>query len=467
MHKQAQGLKRGLSARHIRFMALGSAIGTGLFYGSAAAIQMAGPAVLLAYLIGGAAVFMVMRALGEMAVRDPVSGSFGHYASTYLGPMSGFILGWTYAFEMIIVCLADITAFGIYMGFWFPDVARWIWVLGIVLLIGGLNLCSVKVFGEMEFWLSLLKVAAIVAMILAGFGIMLFGIGSAGSVDAAATGISNLWSFGGFMPNGVGGLIASFAVVMFAFGGIEIIGITAGEAKDPQRVIPKAINAVPLRILLFYVLTLFVLMAIYPWTQIGTQGSPFVQIFDSLGISSAATILNIVVISAAVSAINSDIFGAGRMMFGLAQQGQAPKGFAQISRHGVPWMTVLVMGVTLLAGVVLNYLIPQDIFLIIASIATFATVWVWLMILVTQMAMRRSMSAEEVAQLKFPVPFWPYAPIAATVFMVFIFGVLGYFPDTRAALIVGVVWIACLVVAYRLWVKPVAKLAVKPQVELS
>ncbi|KVV11304.1 MULTISPECIES: amino acid permease [Pseudomonas] len=467
MHKQAQGLKRGLSARHIRFMALGSAIGTGLFYGSAAAIQMAGPAVLLAYLIGGAAVFMVMRALGEMAVRDPVSGSFGHYASTYLGPMSGFILGWTYAFEMIIVCLADITAFGIYMGFWFPDVARWIWVLGIVLLIGGLNLCSVKVFGEMEFWLSLLKVAAIVAMILAGFGIMLFGIGSAGSVDAAATGISNLWSFGGFMPNGVGGLIASFAVVMFAFGGIEIIGITAGEAKDPQRVIPKAINAVPLRILLFYVLTLFVLMAIYPWTQIGTQGSPFVQIFDSLGISSAATILNIVVISAAVSAINSDIFGAGRMMFGLAQQGQAPKGFAQISRHGVPWMTVLVMGVTLLAGVVLNYLIPQDIFLIIASIATFATVWVWLMILVTQMAMRRSMSAEEVAQLKFPVPFWPYAPIAATAFMVFIFGVLGYFPDTRAALIVGAVWIACLVVAYRLWVKPVAKLAVKPQVELS
>ncbi|AOZ13258.1 MULTISPECIES: amino acid permease [Pseudomonas] len=467
MHKQAQGLKRGLTARHIRFMALGSAIGTGLFYGSAAAIQMAGPAVLLAYLIGGAAVFMVMRALGEMAVRDPVSGSFGHYASTYLGPMSGFILGWTYAFEMIIVCLADITAFGIYMGFWFPDVARWIWVLGIVLLIGGLNLCSVKVFGEMEFWLSLLKVAAIVAMILAGFGIMLFGIGSAGSADAAATGISNLWSFGGFMPNGVGGLIASFAVVMFAFGGIEIIGITAGEAKDPERVIPKAINAVPLRILLFYVLTLFVLMAIYPWTQIGSQGSPFVQIFDSLGISSAATLLNIVVITAAVSAINSDIFGAGRMMYGLAQQGHAPKGFAQISRHGVPWMTVLVMGVTLLAGVVLNYLIPEDIFLIIASIATFATVWVWLMILVTQIAMRRSMTAEEVAQLKFPVPFWPYAPIAATVFMVFIFGVLGYFPDTRAALIVGAVWIVLLIVAYRLWVKPLAGHAVKAQPELS
>jgi len=440
-------------------MALGSAIGTGLFYGSASAIQMAGPAVLLAYLIGGAAVFMVMRALGEMAVHNPVAGSFGQYASTYLGPMAGFILGWTYAFEMIIVCLADVTAFGIYMGFWFPEVARWVWVLGIVFLIGGLNLCNVKVFGEMEFWLSLLKVGAIVAMILGGFGIMLFGIHSAG--ETHASGISNLWAHGGFMPNGIGGLIASFAVVMFAFGGIEIIGITAGEAKDPQRVIPKAINAVPLRILLFYVLTLFVLMAIYPWPQIGSQGSPFVQIFSNLGIGSAATILNIVVISAAVSAINSDIFGAGRMMYGLAQQGQAPKGFAQLSRHGVPWMTVVVMGAALLGGVVLNYLIPENVFLLIASIATFATVWVWLMILFTQVAMRRSMTQEQVADLKFPVPFWPYAPAAAIVFMLFVFGVLGYFPDTQAALLVGAVWIVLLVVAYLLWVKPAAGQAAK------
>jgi histidine transporter len=457
--QQEQGLKRGLSARHIRFMALGSAIGTGLFYGSASAIQMAGPAVLLAYLIGGAAVFMVMRALGEMAVHNPVSGSFGQYASTYLGPMAGFILGWTYAFEMIIVCLADVTAFGIYMGFWFPEVARWVWVLGIVLLIGGLNLCNVKVFGEMEFWLSLLKVGAIVAMILGGFGIMLFGIHTAG--ETQASGLSNLWAHGGFMPNGIGGLIASFAVVMFAFGGIEIIGITAGEAKDPQRVIPKAINAVPLRILLFYVLTLFVLMAIYPWPQIGSQGSPFVQIFSNLGIGSAATILNIVVISAAVSAINSDIFGAGRMMYGLAQQGQAPKGFAQLSKQGVPWMTVVVMAAALLGGVVLNYLIPENVFLLIASIATFATVWVWLMILFTQVAMRRSMTREQVAELKFPVPFWPYAPAAAIVFMLFVFGVLGYFPDTQAALLVGAVWIVLLVLAYLLWVKPAAGQAAK------
>ncbi|MEJ5863973.1 amino acid permease [Pseudomonas farsensis] len=450
--QQAQELKRGLTARHIRFMALGSAIGTGLFYGSASAIQMAGPAVLLAYLIGGAAVFMVMRALGEMAVHNPVAGSFGHYATTYLGPMAGFILGWTYAFEMVIVAIADVTAFGIYMGFWFPEVARWIWVLGIVFLIGGLNLCNVKVFGEMEFWLSLLKVGAIVAMILAGLGIMAFGFSQVG-VDQPV-GLSNLVEHGGFMPNGIGGVIASFAVVMFAFGGIEIIGVTAGEAKDPHRVIPKAINAVPLRILLFYVLTLFVLMCLYPWPQIGSQGSPFVQIFSNLGIGSAAAVLNVVVISAAVSAINSDIFGAGRMMYGLSQQGHAPRGFGKLSRHGVPWLTVVVMGCALLLGVLLNYLMPEDVFLLIASIATFATVWVWMMILVTQVAMRRSMTREQVAELKFPVPFWPYGPAMAIAFMLFIFGVLGYFPDSQPALVVGVVWVVFLVASYLLWCKP-------------
>lgn len=319
MRNEKPQLRRGLNARHIRFMALGSAIGTGLFYGSAGAIQLAGPAVLLAYLVGGAAVFMVMRALGEMAVHQPVSGSFGHYASHYLGPLAGFLTSWTYTFEMVIVALADVTAFGIYMGLWFPDVAQWVWVLSIILFIGALNLCSVKVFGEMEFWLSLIKVAAIVAMIIGGAAVMLFGFG----VTQEATGFSNLWQHGGFMPNGIGGVIASLAVVMFAFGGIEIIGITASEAKDPAKVLPKAINAVPVRILLFYVLTLLVLMSIYPWNSIGQNGSPFVEIFSHMGISSAANVLNVVVITAAISAINSDIFGAGRMMYGMAQDGQA------------------------------------------------------------------------------------------------------------------------------------------------
>ncbi|EKT4465123.1 amino acid permease [Pseudomonas putida] len=444
-------LRRGLSTRHIRFMALGSAIGTGLFYGSASAIKLAGPSVLLAYLIGGAAIYMMMRALGEMAVRNPVSGSFGQYTSQYLGRYLGFLTGWSYAFSMLVVCLADVTAFGVYMGLWFPDTPRWIWVLGIVCFIGALNLCSVKVFGEMEFWLSLLKVTAIIAMILAGGAVLLFGI-QLGNGAETVTGLSNLWSHGGFFPNGLGGMIASFTVVMFAFGGVEMIGITAGEAKDPKRVLPKAINSVPLRILLFYVLTLVVLMAIYPWTKIGSQGSPFVQIFSGLGIGSAATLLNIVVISAAVSAINSDIFSAGRMMYGMAQNGQAPSGFSRLSRFGVPWMTVVVMGVALLLGVVLNYLVPENLFLILAAVVTFSIVWVWLMILLSQVAMRRGMSREEIAALDFPVPLWPVGPALAIVFMLFIFGVLGWFPDTRTAMYVGLGWLALLSVGYWLWV---------------
>ncbi|PHM24374.1 amino acid permease [Xenorhabdus ehlersii] len=443
-------LKRGLSVRHIRFMALGSAIGTGLFYGSAGAIKAAGPAVLLAYAIGGAAVFMVMRALGEMAVHRSAPGSFSYYATQYLGPLAGFLTGWTYVFEMLVVCLADVTAFGIYMKLWFPHVDQWIWVLGIVFFIGAINLCNVKVFGEMEFWLSIIKVAAIIAMIVGGFAIMMYGFGQeAGHV----TGLSNLWEHGGFMPNGIAGVIASFTVVMFAFGGIEVIGITASEAKNPEKSIPRAINAVPFRILLFYVLTLFVLMCIYPWNQVGQNGSPFVQIFSSLGIDSAANILNIVVITAAISAINSDIFGAGRMMYGMAQEKQAPASFTQLTKNGVPWVTVLAMSGILLVGVLLNYLLPEKVFVIIASIATFATVWVWLMILLSQYVMRRKMPAEEAKQLKFSVPFWPVAPTLAIAFMAFVIVVLGYFPNTRIALYVGIVWIVLLTISYYLWVK--------------
>ncbi|MEV4129117.1 amino acid permease [Nocardia sp. NPDC049707] len=440
-------LTRGLTARHIRFIALGSAIGTGLFYGSADAIKRAGPSVLLAYLIGGAVIFIVLRALGEMAVHAPVSGSFGEYASEHLGPLAGFMTGWTYIFEMIIVLLADVTAFGVYMGFWFPDVPRWIWVLSVIFFIGAINLLSVKVFGELEFWFSLVKVVAIVAMIVGGIAVLIWGFG----LHDTSTGLSNLHGDGGFFATGFGGFLSCFAIVMFAFGGTEIIGVTAGEAEQPERTIPRAINTVPVRIILFYVLTLAVIMAVTPWDSIGDHGSPFVQIFDGLGLSSAATVLNIVVITAALSAINSNIFGAGRMMFGLAQRGQAPAIMRQVSRNGVPWMTVVIMVSALLVGVVLNYLMPDRVFLVIASIATFATIFVWVMILASQLAARKRMSAAEVAALKFPVPMFPYLPIAAISGLVFVIVLLAFDADTRVALIVGAVWLVLLAAAFRRW----------------
>ncbi len=444
-------LRRGLRSRHIRFIALGSAIGTGLFYGSSEAIQAGGPAVLLAYLIGGAAVFLVLRSLGEMAVHNPCAGSFGEYATRHLGSLAGFTTGWTYAFEMVIVCIADITALGVYMGFWFPDVPRWIWLLAAILVIGVLNLFHVKVFGEMEFWLSLVKVVAIVAMIIAGAVVLVIGFKGGGG---AHTGISNLWSHGGFFAQGANGFILSFAVVMFAFGGTEIIGVTAGEAEDPKKTIPGAVNSIPVRIVLFYVLTLAVIMSLNSWESVGSDGSPFVQIFVGLGIKSAATVLNVVVVVAALSAINSDIFAAGRIMYGMAERGQAPKVMRKLSRSGVPVMTVTIMIGALLLGVLLNYLIPDRIFLIISSIATFATVWVWLMILLTQMKARRSMSPEEEAALDYPAPFWPYGQIIAVVFMAAVTVLLAFSASTRVALIVGAVWLALLAVVHRLWLRP-------------
>jgi histidine transporter len=448
---QKSTLQRGLNTRHIRFLALGSAIGTGLFYGSATAIQMAGPSVLIAYIIAGIAIYIVMRALGEMSVHNPVSGSFSHYASKYISPFAGFTTGWTYVFEMIIVALADVTAFGIYMGFWYPDVPRWIWILSLILFLGAINLIHVKVFGELEFWLSIIKVVAIISMIVGGLGLMIFGFQTdQGTVSS----IQNLWIYDGFMPNGIAGLVACLSVVVFAFGGIEIIGITAGETKDPKTAIPQAINAVPIRILLFYVLTIFVLMSIFPWNQIGVNGSPFVQIFESLGIQSAATILNIVVISAAISAINSDVFGAGRMLYGMAKDGQAPQVFTRISKNGVPWMTVVVMASVLLIGVVLNYFIPKNIFLIIASIATFATVWVWLMILISQIGMRRKLSKTEIRALDFPIIGWPYAPAFAIIFMVFVLAIIAYFPTSRPAIYVGGTWLLILAIVYYVKIKP-------------
>lgn len=437
-------LARGLSIRHIQFIALGGAIGTGLFYGSADAIATAGPAVIIDYVIAGACVFMVMRALGEMAVRHPVSGSFGQYASRYLGPFAGFVTGWTYTFEMIVVAVADVTAFGIYMGFWFPETPRWIWVAAVICFIGAINTRKVKVFGELEFWLTIVKVGAIIAMIVGGVILMVRGM-----MQGTDTGPANLVAHGGFLPNGIGGMVAALAVVVFAFGGVENIGVTAGEAADASKAIPKAVNSVPMRILLFYVLTMIVIMSLLPWNSITGEASPFVQIFDQLGIPAAPTILNIIVISASISAINSDTYGAGRMLFGLAQNHQAPSGFAKVSRHGVPWMTVLVMCGALVVAAILNAVIPESVFLVIASIATFATVLVWLIILIAHIAMRREMKEKNRPPSSFPVPFWPVGSYLALAFMVFVVVILGVVPDTRVVLIVGAVWVVFLAVIYR------------------
>lgn len=438
----------GLSHRHLHFIALGSAIGTGLFYGSAGAIQAAGPSVLIVYLLGGAVVYFMLRALGEMAVRNPITGSFAEYARQHLGNWAGYITGWMFAFEMIIVCLADLSAIGVYMKMWFPDTSQWVWVAVTLLIVGAANLVTVKAFGELEFVFTLVKVGAVIAMILGGAAILIFNLGN----GAHNHGVDNLWNDGGFMPNGVGGLVASFILVLFAFGGTEIIGVAGTEAEHPERSVPKAINTVPMRILLFYVLAITIILILNPWRTITGDESPFVQIFSSLGVTWAAALLNIVVISAALSAINADLFGAGRVLTGLAKQRLAPPVMGKIVR-GIPVMTTVILVFVLIVGVALNAALPDQVFKIVASLATFATVYVWLMILLAHVASRRNLTPSDVAALKYRVPFWPFGQYFAIAFILGTFGIMAWIPDYHVALVVGVGFLAVMSALYFLVVR--------------
>lgn len=432
----------GLSHRHLHFIALGSAIGTGLFYGSASAIQAAGPSVLLVYLLGGAVVYFMLRALGEMSVRNPITGSFAEYSRRYLGGWAGYITGWMFAFEMVIVCLADLTAISMYMGFWFPDTDSWVWVAVTLLIVGAANLAMVKAFGELEFAFTIIKVTAVVAMIAGGAAIVMFNLG-----EGEVGGFANLTNDGGFFPNGLSGMAASFILVLFAFGGTEIIGVAGSEAEDPAKSVPKAVNTVPVRILLFYVLAILVILLINPWRSIDGEASPFVQIFSTLGINWAAALLNVVVITAALSAINADLFGAGRVLTGLAKQNLAPQAMA-ITVRGVPVMTTVILLIVLVVGVVLNAMLPERVFEIVASLATFATIFVWLMILLAQVASRRGMTKEEERGLQYSVPFWPYGQYFAIAFILFTFGIMVWQADYHMALVVGVAFTVIMTVLY-------------------
>jgi len=442
--------RSGLNARHIHFIALGSAIGTGLFYGSAGAIQAAGPSVLLVYLLGGAVVYFMLRALGEMSVRNPVRGSFAVYCRKYLGGWGGYITGWMFAFEMMIVCLADLTAITIYMKFWFPTTPAWVWITVTLLIISAANLAAVRLFGELEFLLTLIKVGAVVAMIVGGAAILAFNLGS----QPETMGVSNLWSDGGFFANGISGMAASFILVLFAFGGTEIIGVAGTEAEDPDRSIPKAVNTVPARILIFYVLSILIILMINPWRTINGEDSPFVQIFDTLGVSWAAALLNVVVLSASLSAINADLFGTGRVLAGLAKEKLAPRAMAKTYRD-VPVMTVVMLIIALIVGVFLNQRYP-DIFETVAALATFATIFVWLMILLAHIASRRNISPAEEKNLKFPVPFWPYGQWFAVAFILFTFGTMVWMEEFHTALIVGVAFLILMSILYFVTGRPQA-----------
>ncbi|CAB1251077.1 amino acid permease [Clostridium sp. MT-14] len=439
-----ENLERGLEERHIQLIALGGAIGVGLFLGSATAIQTAGPAILLVYIIAGLAMFVIMRALGELATSYPVSGSFSAYANEFISPLAGYMTGWTYWFMWVVTCMAEITAVGVYVKFWIPTMPQWIPALAALIIMTCVNLIAVKAYGEFEFWFAIIKVVTIIAIIVLGLLMIIFGFGNGGK----PIGISNLWTHGGFFPKGGWGPMLAVTMVMFAYLGTELIGVTAGEAKNPEKTIPSAINKVLWRILIFYVGALFVIMSLYPWNTLGTTGSPFVLTFSKLGVSAAAGIINFVVLTAALSSCNSGIFSTGRMLYNLSLQGTAPKKFSKLGKTHVPATGILISAFFMLIGVVLNFLVPGKVFTYITSVATLGAIWTWGIILIAQMKFRKRLTPEEIKKLHFPMFGYPYLNWIVLAFLAFVIVMLAFSPDTRIALIVGCFWFLLILAFY-------------------
>ncbi|MBU9812705.1 aromatic amino acid transporter AroP [Rahnella sp. SL6] len=442
--QQGDELKRGLKNRHIQLIALGGAVGTGLFLGSASVIQSAGPGIILGYAIAGFIAFLIMRQLGEMVVEEPVAGSFSHFAYKYWGGFAGFASGWNYWVLYVLVAMAELTAVGKYIQFWWPEIPTWASAAVFFVLINAINLTNVKVFGEMEFWFAIIKVVAVVAMILFG-GWLLF----SDTAGPQAT-VRNLWEQGGFLPHGMTGLVMMMAIIMFSFGGLELVGITAAEADNPEVSIPKATNQVIYRILIFYVGSLAVLLSLMPWTRVGPDTSPFVLIFHDLGDALVANALNVVILTAALSVYNSCVYCNSRMLFGLAQQGNAPKALLNVDKRGVPVASILVSAATTALCVLINYLMPGEAFGLLMALVVSALVINWAMISLAHMKFRQAKRREGV-EPKFKALLYPLGNYICLLFMAAILVIMAITPGMAISVWLIPVWLVVLGIGY--WIK--------------
>lgn len=442
--QHGDALKRGLKNRHIQLIALGGAVGTGLFLGSASVIQSAGPGIILGYAIAGFIAFLIMRQLGEMVVAEPVAGSFSHFAYKYWGGFAGFASGWNYWVLYVLVAMAELTAVGKYIQFWYPEIPTWASAAVFFVLINAINLTNVKVFGEMEFWFAIIKVVAVVAMILFG-GWLLF----SDTAGPQAT-VRNLWEQGGFLPHGMTGLVMMMAIIMFSFGGLELVGITAAEADNPEVSIPKATNQVIYRILIFYVGSLAVLLSLMPWTRVGADTSPFVLIFHELGDALVANALNVVILTAALSVYNSCVYCNSRMLFGLAQQGNAPKSLMKVDKRGVPVASILVSAATTALCVLINYLMPGEAFGLLMALVVSALVINWAMISLAHIKFRQAMRLEGI-ETKFKALFYPLGNYICLLFMAGILVIMAITPGMAISVWLIPVWLVILGIGY--WIK--------------
>lgn len=439
-----EGYQRGLGNRQIQMIAIGGAIGTGLFLGAGKAISKAGPSLILAYAVVGLIIFFIMRALGELLMYRPVSGSFSEYAREFLGPFYGYATGWTYWLFWVVTGITEVTAAATYVQYWWPSVPQWTSALVFTVVLYFVNLISVKAFGELEFWFSMVKVTAIVGMILIGIGVLTVGFSKAGPTAS----VSNLWAHGGFFPHGVGNTLMTLQIVVFAFLAVELVGVTAGESKDPKTVLPKAINTVPWRIGLFYIGALIIIMSVVPWTEFSAGHSPFVVAFARIGLPLGAGIVNFVVLTAALSSCNSGMYSTGRMLRDLALNGQGPKIFTRLTRSGTPLIGTTVSAAFMLVGVWINYEWPSNAFTYVVSFATISGMWAWIMILLAQLKYRAKVNRGELPVSGFRMPGAPWTSWIALAFLGVVIVLMAIDPDARVSLYVAPIWAAIMVVSY-------------------
>lgn len=446
--QETNGLSRQLANRHIQLIAIGGAIGTGLFMGSGKTISLAGPSVLFVYMIIGGMLFFVMRAMGELLLSNTNYHSFADFAGDLLGPWAGFFTGWTYWFCWIVTGIADVVAIAGYTTFWWPHLPLWIPALATVAVLIGLNLVTVKAFGETEFWFAMVKIVAIAALIVVGL-VMVFSHFSA--PNGAQAQFANLWNDGGMFPTGFMGFVAGFQIASFAFVGIELVGTAAAETKDPEKTLPKAINAIPVRVALFYVVALLVILAVTPWREISPDNSPFVAMFSLAGFGIAASVINFVVLTSAASSANSGIYSTSRMVYGLSWHSDAPSWFARLSSRRVPANALYLSGVFLLTGVVMVMVGDSiiDAFTIVTTVSSLCFMFVWTMILASYMAYRRKFPERHAAS-KFKMPGGIVMCWVVIAFFAFLIWALTQKDDTLHALLFTPIWFVVLAIAWLL-----------------
>ncbi|CAM2763771.1 amino acid permease [Actinomyces slackii] len=439
-------LQRRLSNRHIQLIAIGGAIGTGLFMGSGRTISLAGPGVLIVYALIGAIMFLVMRALGEVLLSNLEYKSFADVAHDLIGPWAGYMTGWTYYFSWLVTAVAEVIAITEYVSFWWPWLPLWVAPTVTVVVLLGLNLTTVRAFGEIEFWFSTIKILAILALVVVGIVMVSTGfILPAGSAAAGAqASVGNIWE-GGFFPNGFGGFAAAFQIAVFAFVGTELVGTTAAEAKDPEVNLPKAINAIPVRIVVFYLGALMAIMAVIPWRSISPEGSPFVAMFSLAGLAVAAGVINFVVLTAAASSANSGIYSTSRMLFGLSWAGSAPRVFRHLTTRSVPGPALVVTCAALLSSIPLLYVSPSifSAFTVVTAVASVLFIFVWGIIVVSYLRFR-ALRPERHKESAFRVPGGRAAAWTSLAFFAFVAWTLTLELETLLAVTITPLWFVVL-----------------------